>query len=285
MWLFKILGTLPTWILYPFGDLMSILARRVYRRKEVLENLKMAFPDKTEEELIKVRRQFYKNLMSIVVEVIKTTTWSEAEMKKRIRLVNPEVIEEVYQKGGSVIIFAAHCSNWEWIAHSITLNTSFKLDPVYKVQANKLLDQFVYYVRARFGGTPISKENTVRNVLKGKDRQRAIGFVADQRPFERGSKVWVNFLGNETAFYPGNVALPYVTQFPCYYIKATRKKRGFYDFEAIKLGEPPIPKNDATVLKNYAAELEKQIREHPADWLWSHKRWKYKRTSDEELLS
>lgn len=285
MWIFKLLGTLPIWILYPFGYLLSLLARRVYRRKEVLENLRMAFPEKSEKELIKIRSQFYKNLMQIVMEVIKTTTWSEAEMRKRTKLVNPEIIEDVYKQGGSVIIFASHCANWEWIAHAITLYTSFKLDPIYKVQANKLLDGFVHYVRARFGGTPIPKENAVRNVLKGKDRQRAIGFVADQRPFERGAKVWINFMGRETAFYPGNVALPYVTQFPCFYLKATRIKPGYYECEAIPLGNPPIPKKDASVLKNYAAEIEKQIQEYPADWLWSHKRWKYQRTSDEELLT
>jgi len=285
LFLIKILGFIPLWMLYLIGDLLSALARYLYRGKEVLDSLRLAFPEKSEEELKKIRRQYYRNLMSVVAEVLKTTRLSKEQLRKRVNFVNSEVIKREFEQNRSIIAFAAHFCNWEWIIHAVSLHTPFTLDPIYKVQANPVLNQFIYDIRAKFGGVPIPKKNAIRNILKNKDKVRAIGFAADQRPFEKGAKVWLNFLNLETAFFPGTVALPYISQFPCYYMKIVRVKRGYYDIEAVKLGEPQFEKNDPSILKNYAKEIEKQIHEHPADWLWSHKRWKYKRASDEELLS
>lgn len=283
--LFKILGAVPFWVLYPVSDLLSVLARFLYRRKAVYRNLKMVFPDKSAKEIRKIKHRFYRNFMNVIVEVLKTVSISEKELDKRVRLINPEIINQEYQKDNSVMIFASHFCNWEWVAHAFSLQTDYRLDPIYKVQANQFLDQFIYHIRSRFGGTPIPKENAVRNVIKNKDKKRAIGFVADQRPFKKGAKVWLTFLGIETAFFPGSVAMPYITQFPCFYLKTTRVKRGYYEIEAIQIGQPKYEKNDPQVLKKYALEIEKQIASHPADWLWSHKRWKYQRSNGEELLS
>ncbi len=272
--LFKVIGFLPLWFLYPIGDLLSVVARFIYRRKVVIENLKTVFPEKSDVELKQIRHQFYRNFMNIVVEVVKMVSISEKELNKRVKLINSEMLEEEYRNNRSIMIFASHFCNWEWAAHAVSLQTSYKLDPVYKVQANQVLDKFMYQIRSLTGGTPISKENAVRNILKNKDKSRAIGFVADQRPFKKGAKVWLTFLGKETAFFPGALAMPYISQFPSYYMKVIRVKRGYYEIEPVKIGEPKYEKNDPSVIKQYAKEIEKQIRNHPADWLWSHKRWK-----------
>lgn len=283
--LFKLIGALPFWLLYPIGWILSIPTRLIYRRKVVFNNLRKAFPDKDVAEIRQIQKQFYRNFMDIVVETVKTPSISEKEFNRRVKLINAEVLEKEFQNDRSVLIFASHFCNWEWVSHAISLRTSYKLDPIYKVQANKVLDQFIYKVRTRFGGSPIPKESSVRNIIKNKGNKRAIGFVADQRPFTNGSKVWINFLSIETAFFPGCVAMPYITQFPCYYMKVVRVKRGFYEVEAINIGQPRFEKNDSSIIKKYASEIEKQIENHPADWLWSHKRWKYQRSNEEELLS
>ncbi|MBV6640056.1 MAG: lipid A biosynthesis acyltransferase, partial [Cyclobacteriaceae bacterium] len=94
----------------------------------------------------------------------------------------------------------------------------------------------------------------------------------------------VNFLGKETAFINGLSQLPYFTQLPCYLSRFKRVKRGHYEIELVKIGEPPFKKGDLTVLKNYVKESEGLIRSDPSQYLWSHKRWKYKREENEELI-
>ena len=122
--LFKVIGTFPLWLLYQVAYLLSILARFIYRPKVVLANLKVAFPEKSTAEIGKIKRQFYRNFMEIVVEVLKTVSISEKELNKRVRLVNPQLLEQEYQNGNSVMIFASHFCNWEWAAHAVTLQTS-----------------------------------------------------------------------------------------------------------------------------------------------------------------
>lgn len=284
MILLKAIGLLPIQLLYATGALFSMIIRTFYRNRTVLNNLQIAFPEKSHQEIKNIRRRFYSNFVDVVVEVLKTTSMSRRQIDKRVRVINPEVFNEEFAKSRSIMLFASHFANWEWAALAISSQTQLKIDPIYKVQANHLLDTFIYNIRARFGGKPIPKESAVRNILKNKDKVRCVGFVADQRPQKMNSKVWLNFMGVETAFFPGNISLPYITQFPCYYMKNTRVKRGYYEVEAIKLADPPHNKNDPEVLKSYIAQIEDQINENPADWLWTHKRWKYKRPEKEELL-
>lgn len=280
----KSLTYIPFWILYPLGDFFSLILRFVYRREIVLNNLQTAFPQYSVKELKKIRRQFYRNFLQVVTEVVKTSSISAKELRRRSKLINPEVLDQEYNQGNSVLIFASHFCNWEWAAHAVTLQTLYNVDPVYKVQSNPTLDQFILDIRSRFGGQPIPKENTARNVLRNKDKQRAIGFVADQKPYRKAARVWLNFLGKETAFFRGGIIMPYMSQFPCYYMRIVRVKRGYYELEAVKIGQPEFEKNDPSVIKNYIREVEKQIAEHPSDWLWSHRRWVANRQEDEEML-
>lgn len=283
LFLVKIVGILPLDFLYFIGNALSYPARWFYRGDVVFANLRIAFPEKSNREIRQIRKKFYKNFLQVVVEVVKTSTISKKDLSKRVRLVNPEVLENEYENGNSILIFASHFCNWEWSAHAVTLQTSYTLDPVYKVQSNPQLDQFIYKIRSRFGGEPIPKENTARNILRNKDKKRAIGFVADQKPYRKAARVWFKFFNNETAFFRGGILLPYMSQFPCYYMRVTRVKKGFYELEAVKIGKPEFQKNDPRVMRNYINEVEKQIETHPADWLWSHKRWAKKRQEDESI--
>lgn len=62
-----------------------------------------------------------------------------------------------------------------------------------------------------------------------------------------------------------------------------RIRRGYYEFEFVRIGEPPYKKGDVSMIVKNAEELEKQILKTPENWLWSHNRWKYIRRKDEKL--
>ena len=112
---------------------------------------------------------------------------------------------------------------------------------------------------------------------------RRIGIVTDQKPIYRASKIWQNLFGNETAFNIGGSVMACMTNYPCYYLKIDRLKRGYYELELIKIGEGPNEKGDKSMLINFVREVEKQIENTPENWLWSHDRWKYNRRKGEEL--
>jgi len=281
--LIKIIGRLPLSLLYFFGDILSFPLSFIYRRKMVSRNLKKAFPDMSQSKLKQVRARYYKNLVSVIMEVIKSPYMTEVEIKRRVKCINPEVVETERALNRSILLFGAHYCNWELVGLAVKLHTGFRLDSIYKIQKNKALDRFIYGVRSRVGNVPIPAKTALRNVLRNKEEFRMVGIVGDQKPVYRASKIWVNFLGIETAFAVGGASMAYMTQFPCYYMKVDRISRGYYEMEFVKIAEPRYEKNDQSMLVEYAREMEKQLVSCPEDWLWTHDRWKYVRREEEVL--
>ena len=73
LWLISLL---PFRLLYIFSDIISFILFHfiVYRKKVVLDNLILAFPNKSEKELLKIRRQFYTHFTDVFMEMIKSIT-------------------------------------------------------------------------------------------------------------------------------------------------------------------------------------------------------------------
>ena len=57
-----------------------------YRKKVVLNNLLIAFPEKTEQERIKIAKQFYKNLIDTFIETIKLLSISDKAFAKSAQI-------------------------------------------------------------------------------------------------------------------------------------------------------------------------------------------------------
>ena len=70
-----------------------------YRRKVVRDNLVQSFPEKTVQEIKKIEKQFYHNFCDIIVESIKVRKMTSSELLKRVHVNNPELLEELAQKG------------------------------------------------------------------------------------------------------------------------------------------------------------------------------------------
>ena len=104
--------------------------------------------------------------------------------------------------------------------------------------------------------------------------------MADQFPGHGNDKrYWSTFLNQETAFFQAINTLAYHTQYPSFFIKVDHPKRGYYEIEFIKIGDPPYERDNYQMIENYIKETERVIKSDPGGWLWSHNRWK-KRKSD-----
>ena len=250
----------------------------------MLGNLRSVFPKKNEKELEVIANGFYKNFCDLIVELIMTISISRSRMKERSVMINPELFEDHSSPNKEVLLYSIHNGNWEWLALGMSVNSDFPCSPIVHVQTSGFADEYMRIVRARFGGQGIPKKSAPRFILKNKDQKINIGILADQSPPQNQPKHWVKFLGRETAFINGLTQLPVLTQLPCYFARYRRVKRGYYQIELVKIGDPPYAKDDIGVLRNYIRESEKLIRDDPSQYLWSHKRWKYSRPKNEELI-
>ena len=275
--LLRLLSRIPLPVLYVISDGLAWLAMYVarYRRSVVTENLARSFPEKSPAEIHRLTRAFYTNLTDIVVETLKGFTISEKALRKRVVFHDMDLIRGYYEQQQSLILLTTHQCNWEWLLLAGCLYLPYPVDAVYKPLANRRLDDLMYRTRARFGGQPIAKDRVLREVLRRKDQTRATAFVADQTPAPGTPKHWVNFLHRETGFYRGIEQLPQAVQYPVLFVAMKRVRRGHYEVSFFPVGKPPYQKGGLTILPNYVKMAEKMIQQQPANWLWSHKRWKH----------
>jgi KDO2-lipid IV(A) lauroyltransferase len=284
MLLLRVLAKLPFSVLYLLSDFLFFVGFRIikYRRAIVWDNLKNSFPSKDHEELRVIEKNFYANLCDYAVETLKLLSISKDELSRRMSYTNPEILQPYADQNQSVILMASHQFNWEWLMVSGSVNLPLKLDFIYQRVSSQSFDHLIMQCRTRFGGYPIERKQTAREVIRRKEVTRAIAIVADQFPkYEK--KHWVPFLNQDTAFFLGLGQLTVLTQCPAFFVRSKKIKRGYYEAEIIPLTVPPYEKGSQMVVDKYAGVTESFINEQPDNWLWSHARWKHKREADQPI--
>ncbi len=278
MFFIRLISRLPWAVLHRISDFLFLLTYYLigYRKKVIMHNLALAFPEKTDAERKAIVKEFYKHLCDIIVEMVKTLTISAEDFRKHIYMENPELLAQYLDQGQSCIIMAGHLSHWEWTPPILKLLFP-KYDglPVYKTLSNPFSDRLVLKIRSRFGVIPITKENTLREVVRRKKAGETfiLGLVADQSPAGHELDFKTNFFNIPTYFYTGSDKLARQTGFPVFYSEIERLARSRYVLR-LQLIEPQQHYPNE-IIEIYARLLEASIRKHPAHWLWSHKRWKF----------
>jgi KDO2-lipid IV(A) lauroyltransferase len=280
--LLKFLTRLPLPVLYELSKALFRVAFYVFRWRRPLAaaNLRNAFPEKSEAERAVILKQSYRNLANLIFETLYGYGASAAEMQRRVRVENPELLRQFTERGQSVVLLAAHFCNWEWLLLTAGTQLGIPIDAVYKPQRVAAFDRFLREGRARFGGNPIPANNFLVDVMKRKGEVRAYALVADQTPQKREEKHWSRFLNQDTAFFVGADKIARILNAPVLFVSMRRERQGFYSARLKLLASPPYGRdvdhgNGAQIIESYARALEDEIRASPADWLWIHRKWKY----------
>lgn len=274
----EIFRFIPFRMLYGLSEGLAFLLRAVvgYRTGVVYDNLRRAFPEKTEDEIKQIARASYRNLMDVTLETLKSYTMPLAEIQRRCPPVNPELVNRYLDRGQSVILAGSHYNNWEYTGISMPPAFHGTTVTAYKPISNRLIDRYVNWTRARTGMVLISMDSTFAVIRqREREQQRSVYvLLSDQSPSSKKSAHWVNFLGRDTASLPGLDVLARKFKLPVLYYHVRRLKRGFYEVEYFDICVNPAEAADADITRDYARRLEEIIREKPENWLWSHKRWK-----------
>lgn len=283
MEILKLFSRLPVRFLYIVSDVMFFAVYYLirYRRNVVTQNIQNSFPDKSSQEIHDIVKQFYRRFMDFTVETLKAFTISREELIKRVDFQNVPEVQPYADKHQSIMVIASHQFNWEWALLTGCLVLPFPVDAVYQKLSKTAFNDLMVKTRSRFGGHPIEKSKILRTVLKNPERLRALGIVADQSPRKSSPKYWTSFLHQDTAFFLGPEQIAKLAKYPTFFFKVNRVRRGYYSVNLIKLAEPPYGKDDHTILEHYAKATESLVKEDPAGYLWSHKRWKLRREASE----
>lgn len=272
----KVLGLLPFGMLYGLSDVLYLIMYYGvgYRKVVVTDNLRRSFPEKSDKELAKIRRQFYRYFCDLLLESFKGLYMSEAAFRKRFIWANPTVFDEEKNSSKNIILLGSHYGNWEWGSVCMPLYLQHRLYGIYKQLSDRTLDHWLQQRRSRFGLVLVRMAMVARSIVEERELPAIFAFLADQTPVDVDHAWWLPFLNQDTPFYHGPEKLACQSGFPVYVYKIDCIRRGHYviSFHLLASDVRQLPEGELT--KRYAIFLEKQIREAPQYWLWSHRRWK-----------
>jgi KDO2-lipid IV(A) lauroyltransferase len=267
---------LPLGLLYKFSDLLFFFFTRIfpYRKAVILENIQRSFPDKSKDEQQQLVKDFYRHFTDILVEGIKNLSISKKQLKKRMLVRNPELMQELYDEKRNVILVSGHFNNWEWLISSQNLLFNHQAFGIGMPMSNKFWDKKVNQRRERFGMQVINASNYQIKFRTFKKKPFAVLTLGDQSPAHSTKSYWMNFLNQETAVLFGTEHMANDYDFVVVFFIVHKVKRGFYELELKLITKDAKSLEWGQITEQHTRILEAEIIRNPSQWLWSHKRWK-----------
>ncbi|WP_271783308.1 lysophospholipid acyltransferase family protein [Aquimarina algiphila] len=275
------ISKLPWRLFYAFSTGIYFIIYYIvrYRRKTVTENLQLVFPEKSKEEIFSIRKKFYKHMCDMFLEMTKSLSISREELIKRYKVTNLDEFHEFEKKNKSIIALMGHYGSFEW-SNAVDLVSINPCVGIYKQIENKYFDRLAHRIRGRFDSRLIASHKVARQIIKDKQDNNicSYGMISDQSPKIGNAKYWTDFMGVKVPIFLGGEFLSQRLDVIVLYLHVEKVKRGHYEVRFIPISENSKEEEKYDVTKQYLRLLEKQIREKPQYYLWSHKRWKHRNT-------
>lgn len=285
--LLTVLGKLPYPFVARFGEALgSILFMIPNPRREVVRaNLRLCFPDKTDAEIEAKSRETYRKVFRSYAEGGIFWTCNEKKMRQLVQINDQGNLPSL--DGSPHILVTLHLSGLEAGAIRLTMHLRDTVGrsgaSLYTVQKNALFDDFLKVARGRFGANMISRNDSVRNILRVLKKGEALQLISDMDFGERDSE-FVPFFGVEAltltsvsrlARLAGAKVVPiYTEQLPDYkgYVLHILPPWDDYPGESV---------TDDTRRMN--AFFEDAIRPRVPDYYWVHKRFKHRPPGEPDI--
>tara|TARA_B100001109_G_scaffold71354_1_gene58135 strand:+ start:300 stop:1184 length:885 start_codon:yes stop_codon:yes gene_type:complete len=274
-----LISYLPFRILYFLSDITYYLLYYIlrYRRKIVRFNLEISKIAKSKKELIVIEKKFYRHITDVFFEMFKFFTISGKEIRRRFVVENPEILDEYAKKNKNVIFMVAHHGGFEYFM-SIGYHVPHAPFAVYTPITNKYLDNLVKKIRLNHGAKMISRYNAasfIENQLK-ENKLFLYGMAADQSAQIRSITYWKEFLGIKVPVFTGSERIAKQHNIPVVFGEMKKVKRGFYKVYVDVISEHPREHKDFEITDIFLKKVEKQIKEYPHLYFWTHNRFKHK---------
>jgi len=263
-------------MLYVFTDLFYLLLISIipYRRKVVRSNIQRSFPNKTPMERRNIERKFYRHLTDLLAEGVKNMSISERELKRRITIENPELMQRLFDQNKHVLLISGHYNNWEWLITAQDLLFPHQAVGIGMPLTSKFWDKKINARRARFGMHIIHSKIVHDYFQRKHTRPIATLVLADQAPGDAHKSYWMNFLNQDTPIVYGPEMLAHRYDHTCVFFHLKKIKRGYYTMHLDIITEAPRSTGWGEITEQHTRKLEHVIQHQPEFWLWSHKRWK-----------
>ena len=282
--LYGFFGLLPYPLASDIGGALGRVAGKLLKRASATadENLKRAFPDKTEAERLRVIKGMWDNLGRVFAEYPHLKKMPDYEGV--ITFDNDALIQSCLAENRPIILLTGHLANWEAIGVAMRIK-GISGEVFNRRPNNPMIADFLGSVREEATGFHLiskSRQGAVR-AAKSLKAGKNIAFLVDQK-FNEGEAI--AFFGHEAMSVTYPMALAIKNNSLILPGRMIRKGRCNFTFATDKIlavtdGQEHT-KTPADLMVEMHGLLEKWITEHPEQWLWIHKRWDSKRLKGKE---
>jgi KDO2-lipid IV(A) lauroyltransferase len=278
---FYLISLLPFFILYRISDFAYFIIYHVvkYRRDVVMNNLQIAFPEKSLAEKKQIAKNFYKNFTDTFIETIKMISISDNAFNKMVESDLTEAIK-LAETGKSIQFHAGHQFNWELANWVIAKDMPIPFIGIYMKIGSDAINKIFYNLRSKKGTILVSTHEFKNKMHALFNSQYCIGLAADQNPAHGYNAYWLNFFGKPAPFVTGPEKGAIKNNTAVIFMKLIKIKRGKYKFETEVLMDNVSNLKEGELTRLYRDKLEDTIRQNPDNYLWSHRRWKWTYKND-----
>lgn len=196
----------------------------------------------------------------------------KAFYEKNVQIEGWKSVEDEIKSSNHVVLAMGHQGNWEYAAVRLSQLFDFTMTGIYKKIKNEVVDKAVFDARSKFGLRLFEIKDSVKQILRMREEPAAHLFIMDQSPRRSQSDRWIKFLNQDTLILEGVEKMSGALKAKVFWISV--EKVGFGQYQ-MKLSEI---KGD-NIMQSCYDQLEKDINKQIHTWLWSHRRWKIKKTS------
>jgi KDO2-lipid IV(A) lauroyltransferase len=281
--LLALVRVLPTSAVYGLLEGLSKLGFVALKKRQriTLQNLRVAFPEKSEQERKAIARNAYKNLAHSIAFnlLLQTNRISNEELQSAVSVENWEQFpDSPEQKQTGTLFITAHLGNWELLPQFTALHQPTPIHVIARETSNPLIEEkLVSPLRSRFGFNVFYKKNAVLHMVKALKRGEHVGILIDQKLNHR-MHVSVPFFDEPARTTPVPAMLQLRYNIPVQPVCMIQQSRGRFKFI---VGEPIEPiaaslseEQQITALTaRHQLAIESMIRDYPDQWFWMHNRW------------
>ena len=291
--LIVILSKLPLKFHYFMGAILAWIIKNVfrYRYDVVLTNVARSYPGSAYKLPKQIADDFYSHLGEIAAEFIWFGGCSHEKIRdsRMVTFTNAEVLAEYYEKSPSVTVLCTHCGNWELLGGVFAyleaggvkdMFTPDNMKVVYKKLSSAVSDEIfkrnrINPIKENGEDCLVESSNILRYAISNRNDKKVYVYPADQAPYTKAGKHFIGeFMSQPTNAMQGSMGVACKLSHSVLYVTMKRVERGRYEMTFIPICEDASKVAAEEILRKYYDLLEEEIRETPANWLWSHKRWK-----------
>lgn len=231
-------------------------------------NLKICFPEMTDNERTKLAKAHFKSMGVGVFEMFTTWFQDRSKTEAKVAFNNQDVIEKALSKGKGCIIIGAHFSSIDLCGTHLA--KYIDVHPIYKLQRNPVVNWVMERQRAAIFTKTIERKN-MRAVIKSLKENKAVWYAIDQ-DYGRKNSVFAPFYGRQCATISQISRLAQTTKAAILLYDYGRTENGYFlsltELEDYPSGDEVA---DATTINQL---VEAQINRKKEQYFWSHRRFK-----------